>query len=305
MENWLAPQGQYLNKKVIISFKIFPKGSIDHPSIKESSGVEQLDSLALDAISNSAPFPKFKAPLKSSNLNISIHFKYTLAKNLPLKFLPEMKDNINPFVNMVPLNEVPLTKEKLLAREQRIESLAKSVENRGSAGKGLGYKDFYFGDSFDLIEGLIRKRCSPTKRAFMKGDFGGRFVSSIYTDESKTLDGWCYDKFVHFFFNYDEKLTRIIWEVSATPDNDGVIRTYQRLRKQLTSGNEYNLTKARSSNLLERVKGQRKTTLIDEFENGVLLLVLEIERIQTQIYAIYQDKNAAKNYTKIKDAYGF
>lgn len=191
------------------------------------------------------------------------------------------------------------------SEEQKIKSLLKSVENRTPASKGFGYIDFYFGDPLEVVEDLIKKRCSPTKRPFMKGDFEGKFVPSIYTDESKALNGWCYDKFMHFLFNNNETLTRIIWEVSAKNVNESVIQKYQRLRKQLAGGNEHKLTKARSTNNLERAKGQDRTIIFDEFDNGALLLVLEIERIQTQIYAIYQDKSAAKNYTKIKDGEDF
>lgn len=81
MENWHAPLGQDHNKKVLISFNIFPQGNIDRPDLIESSRVELLDSLALRAIRESEPFPKFPESLKSSNLYISIHFKYIQEKN--------------------------------------------------------------------------------------------------------------------------------------------------------------------------------------------------------------------------------
>jgi TonB family protein len=81
MENWHAPLGQDHNKRVVISFNIYPKGNIDRPDLKESSRVELLDSLALRAINESEPFPKFPESLESSNLNISIHFKYIQEKN--------------------------------------------------------------------------------------------------------------------------------------------------------------------------------------------------------------------------------
>jgi TonB family protein len=80
MENWNAPLGQDHNKRVIISFNIFPLGNIDRPDLKKSSSVELLDNLALRAIRASEPFPKFPESLKSSNLNISIHFKYIQEK---------------------------------------------------------------------------------------------------------------------------------------------------------------------------------------------------------------------------------
>ncbi len=81
MENWHAPLGQDYNKMVVISFNIYAQGNIDRPDLKESSQVKLLDNLALRAIRESEPFPKFPESLKSSNLNISIHFKYIPEKN--------------------------------------------------------------------------------------------------------------------------------------------------------------------------------------------------------------------------------
>ena len=69
------------NKEVVFSFYIYPKGNIDRPDLKKSSRVELLDNLALRAILESEPFPAFPREIESSNLNISIHFKYIPEKN--------------------------------------------------------------------------------------------------------------------------------------------------------------------------------------------------------------------------------
>jgi TonB family protein len=74
--NWRDPLAERHSKEAIISFHIFPKGNIDKPFIKQSSGVEALDSLALRAIIDSLPFPRFPNELKMSNLFLSIYFKY-------------------------------------------------------------------------------------------------------------------------------------------------------------------------------------------------------------------------------------
>jgi TonB family protein len=301
-ENWHSPSvAQAYNNEVTISFNIYPQGHIGQPVFKSSSQVELLDDLALNAILDSRPFPPFPKEIKSSDLNVNIHFKYIPENsNQARAFLPVPSET---FVDVEILGEErKLEEENSLTREQSIESLVKSVENRKPADKGFGYKDFYFGDSFDLVEGLKRKHCSSTERPFMKGNFNVKFDQSININETKTLDGWCFNrsKFMHFLFK-DDKLTRMIWEVSATPDSEGVLPKYQRLREQLTSANEYRLTKTRSSDTLKRAKGQSKTTLIDEFDDGGLLLVLDIERIQTEIYAIYQDKDAANNYSRTQN----
>jgi TonB family protein len=74
--NWRDPLAERHSKEAIISFHIFPKGNIDKPFIKQSSGVEALDNLALRAILDSLPFPSFPKELKMSNLFLSIYFKY-------------------------------------------------------------------------------------------------------------------------------------------------------------------------------------------------------------------------------------
>jgi hypothetical protein len=74
--NWRDPLAERHSKEAIISFHIFPKGNIDKPFIKRSSGVEVLDTLALRAVLDSLPFPRFPKELKMSNLFLSIYFKY-------------------------------------------------------------------------------------------------------------------------------------------------------------------------------------------------------------------------------------
>ena len=74
--NWRDPLAERHSKEAIISFHIFPKGNIDKPFIKQSSGVEALDSLAVRAVLDSVPFPHFPKELKMSNLFLSIYFKY-------------------------------------------------------------------------------------------------------------------------------------------------------------------------------------------------------------------------------------
>ena len=75
-KNWRDPLAERHSKEAIISFRIFPKGNIDKPFIKQSSEVEVLDTLAVRAVLDSVPFPKFPKELKKSNLLLSIYFKY-------------------------------------------------------------------------------------------------------------------------------------------------------------------------------------------------------------------------------------
>jgi len=75
-KNWRDPLAERHSKEAIISFHIFPQGNIDKPFIKQSSGVEALDALAVRAVLDSVPFPPFPKELKMSNLFLSIYFKY-------------------------------------------------------------------------------------------------------------------------------------------------------------------------------------------------------------------------------------
>ena len=75
-KNWREPLAEEHNQEAVVSFYIFPKGNIDKPFIKKSSGVGDLDNLAVRAVLDSAPFPEFPKELKLSNLHINIHFKY-------------------------------------------------------------------------------------------------------------------------------------------------------------------------------------------------------------------------------------
>ena len=75
-KNWRDPLAERHSKEAIISFHIFPKGNIDKPFIKQSSGVEVLDTLAVAAVNDSVPFPPFPKDLKRPNLFLSIYFKY-------------------------------------------------------------------------------------------------------------------------------------------------------------------------------------------------------------------------------------
>ena len=75
MSNWKNPLGAE-HKQVLVSFYLYPSGKVDKPYVEKSSGNSQLDTLALRAIADSEPFPKFPSELKQANLHISIHFKY-------------------------------------------------------------------------------------------------------------------------------------------------------------------------------------------------------------------------------------
>jgi outer membrane biosynthesis protein TonB len=75
-KNWREPLAEKHNLEAVVSFFIFRGGNIDKPLIKQSSGVEDLDTLAVRAVLDSVPFPEFPEGLKKSNLHISIYFKY-------------------------------------------------------------------------------------------------------------------------------------------------------------------------------------------------------------------------------------
>lgn len=75
-KNWREPLAEEHNQETVVSFYIYPRGNVDKPFIKKSSGVEALDTLAVRAVLDSVPFPEFPKELKMSNLHINIYFKY-------------------------------------------------------------------------------------------------------------------------------------------------------------------------------------------------------------------------------------
>jgi outer membrane biosynthesis protein TonB len=76
IKNWREPLAQEHNQEAVISFFIFRGGNIDKPHIKRSSGVKDLDALAVRAVLDSVPFPEFPKELKASNLHLEMYFKY-------------------------------------------------------------------------------------------------------------------------------------------------------------------------------------------------------------------------------------
>ena len=79
--HWKIPLGTEHKKEIVASFFLYSGGNIDKPQMRISSGTEQLDSMAIKAILDSVPFPKFSEELRSSlsepNLHITMHFKLT------------------------------------------------------------------------------------------------------------------------------------------------------------------------------------------------------------------------------------
>jgi TonB family protein len=80
-KNWREPLAEEHNQETVVSFFIFPRGNVDKPFVKKSSGVQALDTLAVRAVLDSVPFPEFPEELKMSNLHINIYFKYVPKDN--------------------------------------------------------------------------------------------------------------------------------------------------------------------------------------------------------------------------------
>ena len=63
---------------VKVGFTVSADGSLAGVQIKSSSGYDELDSAAIDAVNNAAPFDAIPAELGRDNLSLSITLKYTL-----------------------------------------------------------------------------------------------------------------------------------------------------------------------------------------------------------------------------------
>lgn len=79
--NWEIPLGTQHQREILVTFFIFSEGNIEKPRLIASSGDDQLDAMAIKAILDSSPFPKFSKKLtdylKEPNLNINMRFKLT------------------------------------------------------------------------------------------------------------------------------------------------------------------------------------------------------------------------------------
>ena len=78
---WKSPLGSKF-KDVTVSFTIFSKGNINTPVVRKSARDKNLDSIAVSAIIDAAPFPELPEKLKRSNLKINIIFKYVPEKKI-------------------------------------------------------------------------------------------------------------------------------------------------------------------------------------------------------------------------------
>ncbi len=76
---WKSPLGSKF-KDVTVSFTIFSKGNINTPVVRKKAGDKNLDSIAVSAIIDAAPFPELPEKLNRSNLKINIIFKYVPEK---------------------------------------------------------------------------------------------------------------------------------------------------------------------------------------------------------------------------------
>ena len=64
------------SEKTVVSFNIFPEGTIDHLTVEKSTGSESVDNIGIKAVTDSTPFSKFPQEFKFPNLRVEIHFKY-------------------------------------------------------------------------------------------------------------------------------------------------------------------------------------------------------------------------------------
>ncbi len=79
MSNWRNPLGAG-QSRVVVFFYVHKAGNISKPKLFVSSGDDQLDRLALQAVKDSAPFAAIPPELNKSNLPIRLNFNYVYKK---------------------------------------------------------------------------------------------------------------------------------------------------------------------------------------------------------------------------------
>ncbi len=78
-KTWLqtpVPLGINSNQKIILSFNVFPEGTIDGLFLEQSATLKSLNDSALKAVTSSIPLAKFPKELMIPKLHITISFKY-------------------------------------------------------------------------------------------------------------------------------------------------------------------------------------------------------------------------------------
>ncbi len=77
--NWNPPKGNE-SKRVVLFFKITKNGDISEYSVKDSSGVPEVDEAAIEALKASAPFDKLPENYKKESVDVQFTFDYNVFK---------------------------------------------------------------------------------------------------------------------------------------------------------------------------------------------------------------------------------
>ncbi len=75
--NWNPPRGQK-SKRVIVLFKLTKDGNLISSNIKQSSGNQDVDQAALEAVKKSAPFDSLPAEYDEEDIDIQFTFDYNV-----------------------------------------------------------------------------------------------------------------------------------------------------------------------------------------------------------------------------------
>lgn len=123
--NWNPPTNNVSNSTILL-FKVGKNGELLQTNVKRSSGNEEVDNSAIEALEKALPFRKFPDGVTLQNIDIEFSFDYNVVGDEPV----QSKDISTPFIKVI-MKEKPN-----VSFEKYFEKLCKKVSEKLGNTKG-------------------------------------------------------------------------------------------------------------------------------------------------------------------------
>lgn len=123
--NWNPPEIDVSNSTILL-FKVGKNGELLQTNIKRSSGNEEVDKSAIEALEKAIPFKKFPDGVTLQNVDIEFSFDYNVVGSEPT----QSKDISTPYIKVVITDSLNVNFDKYL------ENLCKKVSEKLGNAKG-------------------------------------------------------------------------------------------------------------------------------------------------------------------------
>ena len=123
--NWNPPTIDVSNSTILL-FKVGKNGELLQTNVKRSSGNEEVDKSAIEALEKAIPFKKFPDGVKLQNIDIEFSFDYNVVDNGPV----QSKDISTPLIKVI------MTEKPNVSFEKYLEKLCKKISEKLDDTKG-------------------------------------------------------------------------------------------------------------------------------------------------------------------------